>query len=121
MDVTLQNRLNIETEKILYNTIVTHTALNMNWMVTGELLDDLEHTIDVRLKFWQFDEQKQTYSLNTQIELPHENGLTALEFSSLYNVEPLLCASSGKDNYVKLWSLEDSTSIYSKLYLFIKT
>lgn len=113
MDTTVQNRLNIEMDKVLYNTVVTHASLNMNWLVTAELLDDEQHAIESRLKFWTFDQEKQTYSLNTQIELPHENGVRALEFSTPYSVENLLCASSGEYD-VKLWALEDSESIYSK-------
>lgn len=113
MDTTVQNRLNIEMDKVLYNTVVTHASLDMNWLVTAELLDDEQHAIESRLKFWTFDQEKQTYSLNTQIELPHENGVRALEFSTPYSVENLLCASSGEYD-VKLWALEDSESIYSK-------
>lgn len=114
MDTTIQNRLNVEKNKVLYNTAVTHASLNMNWLVTAELLDDEEHAIESRLKFWQFDYEKQTYSLNTQIELPHENGVRAVEFSTPYNVENLLCASSGRRD-VKIWALEDSDNIHSKL------
>lgn len=119
MDTTIQNRLNIETDKVLYNTVVTHTSLNMNWLVTAELLDDELHAIESRLKFWIFDHEKQSYSLNTQIELPHENGVKALEFSTPYSVENLLCASSGRYD-VKVWALEESDSIYSKTNILIK-
>lgn len=117
MDTTIQNRLNIERDKVLYNTVVTHASINMNWLVTAELLDDQQHTIESRIKFWIFDQEKQNYSLNTQIELPHEEGVKAIEFSTQYSVENLLCASSGKHD-IKVWALEDSDSIYSK-FLFI--
>lgn len=113
LDTTTQNRLNIETEKVLYNTYVSHATLNMDWLATAELLDDHEHTLESRIKFWQFDVEKQTYVLNTQIELPHENGVRDLEFSTPYSMENLLCASCGEFD-VKIWSLEDSDSIYSK-------
>lgn len=92
---------------MLYNLYVSHVALNMNWLATAELLDDHENTIESRLKFWQFDLEKQSYVLNTQIELPHENGIRALEFSTPYNVDNLLCATSGEFD-VKIWALEDS-------------
>lgn len=116
MDTTIQNRLNIEKDKVLYNTVVTHAALNMDWLATAELLDDKEHTLESRLKFWYFDLEKQTYVLNTQVELPHENGVRALEFSTPYPVENLICASSGLYD-VKVWALEDSESIYSEYIL----
>lgn len=107
MDTTIQNNLSIETEKILYNTLITHAALNMDWMATVETLDDLQHTLEIRLKFWKFGIEKQMYSLVTHVELPHEIGVTAIEFSSKFSVDNLLCATAGKDNYVKIWSLED--------------
>lgn len=114
MDTTQQNVLNMEADKILYNTTITHVAINMDWIVTSELLDDTYNAIELRLKFWKFNIEKQSYILNTQIEMPHEQGLTALEFSSPYSVSNLLCASSGKDNFAKIWSLETTDSIYSK-------
>lgn len=105
--------MNIEKEKILYNTYVSHAALNMDWLATAELLDDHEHTLESRLKFWEFNVQKQTYVLNSQIELPHEDGVQALEFSTPYSIENLLCATAGNLD-VKLWALEDSDNIHSK-------
>lgn len=111
--------MSLERNNILYNTRITHVALNIDWLATAEELNDIEHIPEVRLKFWNFDSVKQCYVLNTQIELPHENGVTALEFSSSVNVDNLLCASSGKDRQVKVFSLEESTSInseYSYIY-----
>lgn len=82
MDTTNQNRLNMEASKELYNTCITHASVNMNWIVIAELLDDHENCIESRLKFWQFNLEKQTYVLNTQVELPHEHGISCVEFSS---------------------------------------
>ncbi|XP_031624324.1 WD repeat-containing protein 75 [Contarinia nasturtii] len=113
LDTTAQNRLNIEAEKILYNLYVSHASLNEDWLATAEILDDHEHTIECRLKFWKFDDALQKYSLNTQIELPHENGVRTLEFSTLHSVDNLLCASSGEYD-VKIWALEDSPNYKKK-------
>lgn len=113
LDTAGQNRLNIETNKILYNTYVSHAALNMDWLATAEVLDDKEHTLESRLKFWRFDVEKQIFVLNTQVELPHENGIRALEFSTPYSMDELLCASSGEFD-VKLWTLEDVERVDSK-------
>lgn len=115
----MQNRLSMETQKVLYNTAITHAALNMDWIVTGETLDDQQYSMELRLKFWRFDTEKQTYTLNTQIELPHERGFTAIEFSTPHSVgDALLCATSGKDNFVKIWSLESSDDVTSKRTCF---
>lgn len=119
LDTTAQNRLNVESDKILYNLYVSHATLNVDWLATAELQDDHEHTIESRLKFWAFDEAKQAYALNTQIELPHENGVRTLEFSTQHSVDNLLCASSGEYD-VKIWALEDSSNWKSKfLYKLI--
>ncbi len=107
----MENRLSLESECILYSTRITHVACNVNWLATAECLDDLQHFPEVRLKFWFFDAVKKTYVLCTQIELPHDGGVTALEFSSPSNVENLLCASSGNDKKVKIWSLEETEVI----------
>lgn len=117
LDTTAQNRLNIEADKVLYNLYVSHASLNSNWLATAEMLDDHEHTIESRLKFWAFDEKQQEYKLNTQIELPHENGIRCLEFSSPHSIDNLLCATSGEFD-IKIWSLEDSTNFKSKLKFF---
>lgn len=113
MDITNENHLSIEANEILYNTRITHSACNVNWLVTAESLDDLVQFPEVRIKFFEFDTVRQTYVLTTQIESPHEVGVTALEFSSSFNVESLLCASSGLDRKVKVWSLEESAVVSS--------
>lgn len=109
----MENRLSLESGKVLFNTRVTHSACNVDWLVTAECFNDLVHFPEVRLKFWLFDVTRKTYVLNTQIEAPHVNGVTALTFSSTQRVDNLLCASSGEDGEVKLWSLEES-EVYSE-------
>lgn len=116
LDVTSQNRLNVETSNILYNLYVSNASLNSDWLATAEIQDDHEHTIESRLKFWLFDEKQQAYKLNTQIELPHENGVRCLEFSSPHSIDNLLCATSGEFD-VKIWALEDSTNFKRKLII----
>lgn len=120
LDTTSQNRLNIETDKVLFNSYISHASLNSDWLVTAEILDDHEHTVESRLKFWAFEESKQEYTLNTQIELPHENGVRSLEFSSPHSIDNLLCASCGEFD-VKIWALEDSVNFKSKFFFITKT
>lgn len=92
-------------------TRLTHVAFNVKWLVTVQSSNDLEHDPKSRLKFWSFDVVQKIYVLNTQIEAPHERGVTSLEFSSPKEVENLLCASSGLDGKVKVWSLEESGTV----------
>lgn len=108
--------MNIEAGKVLYNSYISHAALNVDWLATAELLDDHEHTIESRLKFWVFDQANQAYALNTQIELPHENGIRTLEFSTSHSIDNLLCASSGEYD-VKIWALDDSPN-YKSEFIF---
>ena len=55
----VQNRLSTEARKVLYDIRVTQAAFNMDWMATGEVWDDQDRTPELRLKFWQYEEQKQ--------------------------------------------------------------
>lgn len=59
LDIAMQNVHTKEPQKILYNTRVTHVALNQEWMATVECWDDFEHAFEARLKFWCFSEEKQ--------------------------------------------------------------
>lgn len=110
----MDNRLSLESGKTLYNTRLTHVACNVNWLVTAESLNDLEHIPEIRMKFWSFDVVKKNYVLNTQIETPHEVGVTALEFSSSTDADNLLCATCGLDGKVRVWAIEESQLIGSR-------
>nr|XP_014093620.2 WD repeat-containing protein 75 isoform X2 [Bactrocera oleae] len=114
MDIVMQNTLSMETGKVLYNIIVTKVAFNIDWMATGEVFNDHEHFPELRLKFWKHDEAAKNYTLNTNVELPHEGGFKAIEFSSSNQVDNLLCATVGEENIIKIWSLEESDNIYNK-------
>ncbi|KAM8716801.1 hypothetical protein ACLKA7_003639 [Drosophila subpalustris] len=103
-----------EVGKVIYNTCVTRAAFNINWMATGEEYNDELNFPELRLKFWKYHEKFQTYQLNTNIELPHEHGFQAIVFSNQFQVQNLRCASAGKDNVIKLWTLVDSENIYNR-------
>lgn len=55
-----------------------------------------------------------SYQLNTNIELPHEHGFQSIIFSNQFQVNNLRCASAGKDNVIKLWTIWDSENIYKR-------
>ncbi|XP_062121762.1 WD repeat-containing protein 75 [Drosophila sulfurigaster albostrigata] len=103
-----------EPKTIIYNTCVTRAAFNINWMATGEVYNDQQNFPELQLKFWQYQEKLQTYKLNTNIELPHQDGFVAIVFSNQFQVDNLRCASAGKDNVIKLWTLGDSENIYKR-------
>ncbi|XP_043641583.1 WD repeat-containing protein 75 [Drosophila teissieri] len=105
---------NEEANHIIYKTRITRAAFNINWMATGEVYNDLVNFAEVRLKFWQYNERLQSYILNTEIELPHENGFKAIIFSNQFQVDNLRCATAGEDNVIKVWGLTDSENIYKR-------
>ncbi|XP_015598224.1 WD repeat-containing protein 75 [Cephus cinctus] len=118
VNITGQNLLSQERNTVIVNTEVTKIALNHDgtWMVTAEHRDDKVSAVEVRLKFWQFDLEKQLYTLNTSIELPHDNGVNALQFQPLmsFDNENSLVVTTGQDKKFKLWTLAESSSIYKK-------
>lgn len=84
-------------------------------MATVENWNDNENSPEVRLKFWEFLPEKQTYSLNTSVEMPHQIGVNALEFSSKFSSANLICASAGQDKCIKVWALEEQIDEHSKM------
>lgn len=112
MDVTNENTLAVEQAKVLFNTRVTKIALGKSWLVTGECWDDQEQFVQIRLKFWHFDEKHQTYSLNTNILLPHDKSITAIDLNPRSKNGVNFCATAGGDNLLKLWS--DCKEVYGK-------
>lgn len=112
MDIVIQNRLSEESTKILYDLRVTAADINIDWLATGEEFNDFEHTPELRLKFWEYQKSTQNYTLNTNFELPHDGGFRTIKFSSSLGSENLVCATVGLDNFIKVWTLEDSDNIY---------
>lgn len=112
MDITKENALAAEQDKVIYNTRVTKVAVSEDWMATSECWSDEKRSVHIRMKFWRFDAQKQNYVLNTNILMPHEKDLTGLELSTVHSAESVYCASAGGDNLLKLWS--NSREVYGK-------
>lgn len=51
------------------------------------------------------------------MELPHKEEVTAIEFQA--TASELILATAGSDECFKIWSLQDSSTIYSKLFFFL--
>ena len=66
MDIVCQNFISAENMKLpLHVTEVTCAAFHDDgrWLATVEYWNDGVITPEIRLKFWMFDDQKQTYVL----------------------------------------------------------
>ncbi|XP_011308970.1 WD repeat-containing protein 75 [Fopius arisanus] len=113
INITAQNFLTQERAAVIVNTEVTRVSINQDgaWMATVEERDDRVSTPEVRLKFWRFNSQRQIFSLNTCIELPHELGINALGFqpSGSLDGEGIAAVTTGRDRKFKIWGIVEGT------------
>ncbi|XP_071445951.1 WD repeat-containing protein 75 [Hetaerina americana] len=114
LDVVGQNFLTQERNRTIYNTEVVHVAFscNGNWMATVEVRKDPDFSLESRLKFWRFNEEKQNFGLNTCIESPHIGEICALEMKpGTEDFYQLMAVTSGEDEKFKIWTLMDSSTV----------
>jgi len=86
-----------------------------DWLATFQQWDDGQFTPELRLKFWKWSSEAQTYSLNTTVESPHEGAVTKMAFRPQMPGQPgdsLGLVTLGTDSCFKLWGLVDDTDIY---------
>nr|XP_002741255.2 PREDICTED: WD repeat-containing protein 75-like [Saccoglossus kowalevskii] len=121
LDIVRQNYI---TADALHNTLVQTDVekaafdCHGNWLATVERRDDGVTAMEMRLKFWQWSDKKQSFVLNTSIESPHQDKVTAMCFRPANNkINPSgtpMAVTSSKDNKFKIWILIDDTDIYRK-------
>uniref|UniRef100_A0A8C5EBA7 WD repeat-containing protein 75 second beta-propeller domain-containing protein n=1 Tax=Gouania willdenowi TaxID=441366 RepID=A0A8C5EBA7_GOUWI len=76
-----------------------------NWLATVER-EQKDAELELNLKLWAFDDQTQSFVLNTTISAPHENRITALCFSPATDSQTTtVLVSSSKDGHFKAWQL----------------
>ncbi|KAL3831907.1 hypothetical protein ACJMK2_023601 [Sinanodonta woodiana] len=119
LDIVCQNY--ISPENIQKPTTVTEVVCadfdsSGCWLATVEYWDDGVMTPEIRLKFWEFSEQSQSYVLNTTVEMAHEKRILSLRsrptlLPSRKDPQPMMVTSSS-DGKFKLWSLVDDTDIH---------
>uniref|UniRef100_A0A8C5SWN7 WD repeat domain 75 n=1 Tax=Laticauda laticaudata TaxID=8630 RepID=A0A8C5SWN7_LATLA len=78
-----------------------------NWMATVEQRQGNDCELQMQLKLWAYNEQTQSFTLNTRINTPHEDCITAMCFrgtENSENVSPTLVTTSS-DGHFKVWML----------------
>ncbi|XP_074158988.1 WD repeat-containing protein 75 [Sminthopsis crassicaudata] len=85
-----------------------------NWLATVEQRQEKEAELELQMKLWEFNEQQQGFILNTRINMPHEDHVTALCFSDTENSETPTLVTTSKDGHFKVWILTDDSDIYKQ-------
>ncbi|XP_069011012.1 WD repeat-containing protein 75 [Embiotoca jacksoni] len=75
------------------------------WLATVEERRQKAAELEVNLKLWAFDEQTQSFVLNTTISAPHEAQITAMCFRQAADTETTMLVSTSRDGHFKAWQL----------------
>ncbi|KAJ8351527.1 hypothetical protein SKAU_G00230030 [Synaphobranchus kaupii] len=75
------------------------------WLATIEERRERTAELETGLKLWAYDEQTQSFVLNTSVSSPHEDRITAMCFST--DEEATLLVTAGKDGHFKAWQLAE--------------
>ncbi|XP_076603910.1 WD repeat-containing protein 75 isoform X1 [Chaetodon auriga] len=76
-----------------------------DWLATVEERKQKAAELELNLKLWAFDEQTQSFVLNTTISAPHEAQITAMCFSNATDSQTTMLVSASKDGHFKAWQL----------------
>ncbi|KAJ8969719.1 hypothetical protein NQ317_006108 [Molorchus minor] len=115
VDIVGQNKITNERDCTIQNTEIRKTAISKNgsWLATVEERPDQEYHSELRLKFWKFNSEKQTFELNTSVEYPHEKSVNSLLFQPTVG-DDLHCVTVGDDKKFKIWQLSEITTVNKK-------
>lgn len=80
-----------------------------NWLATVEERKQKASELEFNLKLWAFDEQTQSFVLNTTISAPHEAQITSMCFCHTTDIQTTMLVSTSKDGHFKAWQLAAST------------
>ncbi|XP_048342813.1 WD repeat-containing protein 75 isoform X2 [Sphaerodactylus townsendi] len=82
-----------------------------SWLATVEQREEKGGEPEAQMKLWAYDEQKQSFALNTQINMPHEDRVTALCFRGMEEPDSATptVVTAGKDGRFKVWMLLTET------------
>nr|XP_015832801.2 WD repeat-containing protein 75 [Nothobranchius furzeri] len=75
------------------------------WLATVEERKQKSAELELNLKLWSFDEQTQSFVLNTTVSAPHEARITAMCFSQAADSQTTTLVSASRDGHFKAWQL----------------
>ncbi|XP_078656195.1 WD repeat-containing protein 75-like isoform X2 [Branchiostoma floridae x Branchiostoma belcheri] len=118
LDIVWQNfvssRRPWEAPEVVY-TEIERMAFDQggDWLATLERRADGMMAEEVKLKFWSFNKEKQSFELNTTVDCPHQGKVNTLVFQPRSDADlPPTAVSAGDDGKFKTWTLIDDTDIY---------
>ncbi|XP_037345235.2 WD repeat-containing protein 75 [Pungitius pungitius] len=79
-----------------------------SWMATVEERNRNAAELELNLKLWAFDEQTQSFVLNTTVSAPHESRITAMCFCPAAASQTPTLISASADGHFKAWQLPPS-------------
>ncbi|OXB60906.1 hypothetical protein ASZ78_009398 [Callipepla squamata] len=92
-----------------YDLVRVAFSAQGKWLATVE--ERRETDLELQLKLWLFDEETQSFKLNTRISMPHEGRITAMCFRDTDELEDdsLMLVTAGRDCVFKVWVILEDT------------
>uniref|UniRef100_A0A8C3PQT1 WD repeat domain 75 n=1 Tax=Calidris pygmaea TaxID=425635 RepID=A0A8C3PQT1_9CHAR len=80
------------------------------WLATVEEREEVTDP-ELQLKLWFYDEETQSFKLNTRINMPHEDHITDMCFRDMDELEDdsLILVTTGRDCVFKVWVMVEDT------------
>ncbi|KAK2839466.1 hypothetical protein Q5P01_013206 [Channa striata] len=93
-----------------FEVVTAAFSASGNWLATVEERKQKVAELELNLKLWEFDEQTQSFLLNTTISAPHEDRITAMCFYQATDSQTTMLVSTSKDRHFKAWQLAPAPS-----------
>lgn len=112
LDIVGRNIMSQERNTVVINPDVDKAALDHRgiWLATIESRDDSETSLEISLKFWNFELTTQKFTLNTSVFLPHYKKINCIKFrppsTNYKNPHPPMAVTTSDDKHFKLWVLD---------------
>lgn len=107
LEVVPITRISRPEEHDLVHSLVRHVAFmdNGSWMATVDSRDDNVTSPELYLKFWAWNPDGQSYTLNTRVDYPHTDEITSLAFKHGSDDDLPMAITTSADKTFKIWHL----------------